>query len=699
MRRGPREAEAPALKPSDSIGRLRGVGPARAAALGRMRLRTVSDLLRLAPRRYEEWGAVRPIGEVRGGEEVTVRGEVLAVRLHRIGRRRSLLRVRISDGTGEIEALFFNQPYLRDRFAAGETAGFHGKVGGKEGRSLLAPRVESKDRPFPEDGGILAVYPETEGTGQALLRSLLAQALPLAASETDPLPGEVRTRLELAPLPWALHALHAPASLEEAERARRRLAFDELLRMQRGFARARARARRARAPRIEVDEGLDRRIRARFPFPLTAGQERAIADVRADLAAGRPMRRLLQGDVGCGKTVVGLYACLAAIGRGRQAAFLVPTAILAEQQREVVAGWLRGSRVRVECLAGDRGARERRAALGALARGEIHLLFGTHALLEESVRFRSLALAVIDEQHRFGVSQRRTLLGKGEEVHALALTATPIPRTLAMALFGDLDVSTIEDLPAGRGARRTRVESRREPVVAEVRRLLLAGGKGFWVCPRIGEEDAPEEESEAGAREAESAYRGFASGALRGLPIALVHGRRPFGERAEALRRFRRGEVRLLVCTSVVEVGIDVPDATFLVVEGAEWFGLAALHQLRGRVGRGGAPSISILLAGREGSSRLQILAETEDGFRIAEEDLRRRGPGEILGLRQSGFPAFGFADPSRDFDLVAAAKEVALSDPAGETILPVSPAPVPPPPVPAPGDAEAEISPSCSRS
>ncbi|MGH7150898.1 MAG: DEAD/DEAH box helicase, partial [Planctomycetota bacterium] len=347
-----------------------------------MGLRTIADLLRLAPRRYEEWGAVRPIREARGGEEATVRGEVLAVRLHPMGRRRSLLRVRISDGTGEIDALFFNQPYLRDRFGVGETAGFHGKVGGKEGRSLLAPKVESKERPFPEDGGILPVYPEAKGTGQTLLRSLLAQVLPLAASEADPLPGELLTRLRLAALSEALPALHAPASLQEAERARRRLAFDELLRMQRGFARARARARKARAPRVEVDEELDRRIRARFPFPLTPGQERAIADVRADLSAGRPMRRLLQGDVGCGKTAVGLYACLAAIARGRQAAFLVPTAILAEQQREVVEGWLRGSRVRVECLAGEPGVRERRAALAALARGEVHLLFGTHALLE-----------------------------------------------------------------------------------------------------------------------------------------------------------------------------------------------------------------------------------------------------------------------------------------------------------------------------
>ncbi len=696
MRRSPRGAEP---KPSDPVARLRGVGPARAIALGRMGLRTISDLLRLAPRRYEQWGAVLPIREARGGEEVTVRGKVLAVRLHRIGRRRSLLRVRVSDGTGEIEALFFNQPYLRDRFAVGETAGFHGRVGGKEGRSLLAPKVESKDRPFPEDGGILPVYPETEGTGQALLRSLLSQALPLADSEADALPGDLRARLALAPLPWALRALHAPGSLEEAERARRRLAFEELLRMQRRFVRARARARRARAPRIGVDEALDRRIRARFPFPLTPGQERAIADVRADLAAGTPMRRLLQGDVGCGKTVVGLYACLAAIGRGRQAAFLVPTAILAEQQREAVEGWLRGSRVRVECLAGEQGVRQRRAALGALARGEVHLLFGTHALLGEDVRFRSLALAVIDEQHRFGVSQRGALLGKGEEVHALALTATPIPRTLAMALFGDLDVSTIEDLPAGRGTRRTRVEGRREPVVAEVRRLLLSGEKGFWVCPNIGKEDPSEEESEEGAREAESAHRDFASGALRGIPIALVHGRRPPEERREALRRFRRGEVRLLVCTSVVEVGIDVPDATFLVVEGADRFGLAALHQLRGRVGRGGASAICILLAGREGSGRLQVLAETEDGFRIAEEDLRRRGPGEILGLRQSGFPAFRFADPSRDVDLVAAAKEVALSEAAGAAILSLSPASAPPPPAPAPRGSETGISPPCSRS
>jgi ATP-dependent DNA helicase RecG len=678
---------------------LRGVGGRRAAVLARLGLRRVSDLLRHAPRTYEVWGAARAIREVRRGEEVTVRGRVIALRLHRIGKGRTLLRVRLSDGTGEIEALFFNQPYLRDRFRAGEEAGFHGRVGGRKGLALLAPKVESRERPFPEEGEISPVYPRTAGAGEGLLRSLLAQALPLAPDVPEPLPEETRAALDLPRVGSALHEIHSPSSLAEVERARRRLAFDELLELQRRFARSRARAKRAPAVRILVDRELDRRIRARLPFPLTPGQERAVAELRADLGAGAPMRRLLQGDVGCGKTVVAFYACLAAVGRGLQAAFLAPTAVLAEQQREVFAGWLRGSRVRLECLAGAPSVRERRAAREALGRGEVHLLLGTHALLAEGVRFRSLSLAVIDEQHRFGVAQRSALLAKGVGVHALALSATPIPRTLAMALFGDLEVSTIPDLPAGRGRRETRIAPSREAVVSEVRRRVLEGEKGFWVCPRIGGGEPEGEEPEAGARAADQVFRRFVAREFRGIPLGVLHGRRTPEERAEALRRFRAGDVRLLVCTSVVEVGIDVPDATLLVVEGAEGFGLAALHQLRGRVGRGGADATCILLAGQGELGRLRILERSEDGFEIAEEDLRRRGPGEIFGLRQSGFPEFRFADPARDVDLLRAAREVALSAGSEGTILHASPAAVPPASPRATTGSERETPRPCSPS
>ncbi len=646
---------------------LPGVGPARAARLAKLGLRTVRDLLFLQPRRLERQGERATAAEARAaiGSEVSVRGAVTSIRFHRSGRRRSLLRVRVEDSTGAIDALFFNQPWLRERMNDARTAGrdveLYGRVvETRSGPALASPRRGTDENALPEPGTLIPHYPLTEGIGQPFLRELVRAAVEALADDVEePLPAEHLHRLGLPALPAAVRGLHLPEDAKSFQRARRRVALESILALQARLARRWEDRARGGARAIACAPAERAAILARFPFEPTAGQRGVAGEIFDDLGRTWPMRRLLQGDVGAGKTLVGVAACLAVAARGGQSALMAPTELLAEQHYYGLLPVLERTGLAATLLTGSLPAARRRAALDALASGAAQLAVGTHALFSGDVRFRRLDLAVVDEQQRFGVAQRRELLEKGRDVHVLLMTATPIPRTLALTLYGDLEVSLLREKPPGRGELKTRVvaPAERARVVRFLRDRLAAGERAFWVAPRIEAEDDDD------PRAAEAAFEKLARGQLREHGVELVHGRVPSDERAARLDRFRSGTSRLLVGTTIVEVGVDVPEATVMVVDGAERFGLAQLHQLRGRVGRGAAKSTCVLIAARGGLERCRVLEESDDGFAIAEEDLRRRGMGDLAGLRQAGESGEGLGDPADDLDLLLYARETARAD------------------------------------
>jgi ATP-dependent DNA helicase RecG len=663
-----------------------GVGPARAALLERLGVATVGDLLSLLPRRYEDRRRLSTIAALLPGAPATFLARVASAGAAvSPRRRRRLFRAVLEDETGSVEALWFRfRPgHLVPLLAPGARVLVHGALsGGGAKREILHPEVE----PAGEEGGrggpaVRPVYPATAGISQGVLRAVVRRALEAALPEIgDPLPSELRGRLGLPGLAESLRAVHAPADdapLELIATARspwhRRLAFDELLGLQLRLAAERRLFGGGAPPPRSVPaagERLLERLRERLPFALTAAQERVCREILRDMAGPAPMQRLLQGDVGSGKTVVAVLAALCAAGAGGQAALMAPTEILAEQHALTIAGIAGALGLRTALLTGGTPRERRAAVLAGLAAGSVGLVVGTHALLEESVRFRRLALAVVDEQQRFGVRQRLRLRGKGAAPHLLVMSATPIPRSLALTLYGDLDLSVIDELPPGRRPVETRVagEASRRGVWEEVRAELARGRRAFVVCPRV-DEDADD------GRAAERTAATLAREVFPGTPVGLLHGGMPLEERARALARFRSGEAPLLVATSVVEVGIDVPEASAVVVLRAELFGLAQLHQIRGRVGRGSAPGRCWLLTGPrpgpEARERLALLERSGDGFAIAEADLRLRGPGEVAGTRQSGLAALRIADLSRDRALVALAREearrIVASDPGLE--------------------------------
>ena len=643
---------------------LAGVGPARARSLARMGLEDARDLLLYAPRRLESTGEALPIAAAcqRVGSVVVVRGVVAKVRFQRFGRR-STLRFVLADESGEIEVVYHNQAWQRERFAAGDERALAGRVAAtSRGAALASPRAGDDARPLPAPGGWLCVYPVTAGIGQALVRGLCRQALERFGDELEErLPAEALARLGLPPLPEAAAALHAPPSPAAFGAARRRALLESLLAIQ-----ARVMARRSartpgRAVRVPIDAARHAELVARFGFELTPGQGAVAGELRRDLARRAPMRRLLQGDVGSGKTALGVYACMAAVAAGSQAAFMAPTELLCEQHYYGLRPMLERAGVVPALLTGSLRVRERRRVLAGIAAGTIDLVFGTHALFSADVRYRGLALAVIDEQQRFGVAQRARLMEKGRDVHVLLMTATPIPRTLALTIYGDLDTSLLRGAPPGRGALRTRwlrAEDARRTVEFLLERLR-AGERVFWVSPRIGEAE------ESGAVRA---YERLKRSPLSDFGLELVHGRLAPGARAQRLERFRRGDSAVLVATTVIEVGVDVPEATVMVIEDSERLGLAQLHQLRGRIGRGPRESWCLLYGRPSGAARLELLERCQDGFELSEEDLRRRGMGDLAGLRQSGdLGDLGAAggDVEDDLDLLVAARDLLLEHPA----------------------------------
>ncbi|MFN0242962.1 MAG: ATP-dependent DNA helicase RecG [Planctomycetota bacterium] len=649
------------------VTQLPGVGPARAAALARLGIYTVRDLLLLRPRRLASAALACTIAEAaqRIGREVTIAGVVERTSLARFGRR-STLRVTVSDESSSMPALFFNQPWLQRQLTVGLRVELRGRVVDSRGPAIVSPKIGTPAKPLSAPGSLAPLYPSTDGIGPEWLRGVCQKlARELGDLVVDPLPDDWLRARELPSLASAVSEVHAPTSAGAFDAAGRRLALERLLGLSaRLHDRRRSRAAGAALAAL-VDDDEDARIRAGFPFEWTRGQRAVGSELRADLARTVPMRRLLQGDVGSGKTALGIYACRLVAHSGGQAAFVAPTELLAEQHFAAIGPLLRAAGLSAVVVTGSLKVGERRAALAQLESGMADVAVGTHALFGDEVRFRRLALAVIDEQQRFGVAQRARILDKGADVHALLMTATPIPRTLALTLYGDLETSTLAERPPGRGLVRTRWvrgnDRRRVPEF--LRERLEAGERVYWVVPRIGAGGDEDVEAERdGESSAELAFERLSASPLARFGLELVHGRIGAHERNERLERFRSGAVQLLVATTVIEVGVDVPEATVLVIENAERLGLAQLHQLRGRVGRGARDSWCLLFGRKSASERFLFLESTSDGFVIAEEDLRRRGMGDLAGVRQAGENAEGI--DVGDTELLLAARDLVAHDP-----------------------------------
>lgn len=653
------------------LGTIPGVGDRLRGRLERLGLRSAGDLIRHLPSRYQHELAEQPIASIReavaAGEkgDLALRGVIQVIRQAR--GRRPRVEATLEDESGTAHLVWFNARWVLGKLHPGHEVVVTGKgTIYRDQLQLANPRFtfieDTPDGNTPtREEGLRAIYPASEELSSTQISSLVDQVLePLARQIEDPLPPAYRDERSLLPLADAYRAIHRPASEEDATRARHRLAFDELLLLQLGVMMRRHHLRETlHAPALRWDDELDARIRARFPFPLTSDQATVISEIATDLAGTAPMNRLLQGDVGAGKTVVALYGMLTAVASGHQAALMAPTEILAEQHLASIRSMLSESGVEITLLTGGLPEKIRRDRLARLASGEIDIVIGTHALLTDQVRFKSLGLAVIDEQHRFGVVQRAALREKSDDPnrvpHILVMTATPIPRTLSLTLFGDLDVSVIRGRLPDRHPPTTRVvsETKRDDVYGYVADRLAQGEQAYVVVPAI-------DESDLGLKDVNSHMAFLQEGPLQGFTVEAMHGRLTSDEREAVMARFRAGTTHCLVATVVIEVGVDVHNATMMVIEHADRFGLAQLHQLRGRVGRGTKRGVCALISDpvtEEGQQRLAAIAETDDGFRIAELDLGIRGPGELFGARQSGLPPLRVADLLRDGELLNQAR------------------------------------------
>jgi ATP-dependent DNA helicase RecG len=652
---------------------VKGVGPRLAEKLAVRGIRTPQDALYFFPKGYQDRRRVVPVGEVAAGMTVPIRGEVLSVQGSGRGYRGPrVLEVVIGDGTGRIVAKWFrHHPSLLERFRVGETVTLCGTVRlFRFFPEMHHPEILSGEESADpiHSGRIVPVYPDVEGIPPRVLRKIQWEVVRQHADkEAEFFPAWVLEKAGVPPLQESLAEIHFPR--EDADAAgfrefsspqQKRLVFGELFSLQWALAKRRAGMTLETAVPLPWDRETVGEIKRRLPFELTQAQRRVVNEILKDMGHPHPMHRLLQGDVGSGKTIVAWIAAMVACRHGVQAAVMAPTEILAEQHYRRFASLAAGLPVRVDLLSAARPPKERDGTRQRIRAGDTDIAIGTHALIQESVEFSNLALGIIDEQHRFGVLQRAALRQKAKtSPHLLVMTATPIPRTLAIALYGDLDVSVIDEMPKGRIPVRTRVvpESGRRKVFQELRRELDRGGRAYVVLPLV--EESEKLALRDATRTAERLREAFPD-----VEVGLLHGRMKAEEKERGMRRFKEGAMRILVSTTVVEVGVDVPEATIIVIEHAERFGLSQLHQLRGRVGRGDRPSYCYLVAGteqgEEAAARLSIMERTTDGFRIAEEDLKIRGPGDFAGVRQSGIPDLVFADLVRDAGMLQVAKEIA---------------------------------------
>ena len=662
------------LHPDDPLTVLTGIGLKTAAAMAAEGHNCIRDLLFHLPRRYEDRSGLASLdGTVAPGEWILIRGRVHGLRVRRVPRRRlNITDGVVADAAGEMPVVWFNQPWIARRFVREQEFYFFGQVREARGGKLRLSNPEVEE--VVEEGErIVPVYPRIGRFSGRRLRRLIEACLPGIDCCPDPLPSTLRDRHNLPELQSCLRGLHAPevddgpgglSALTEALNRRtdpwhRRLAFDELLAFACAIAGRRRQRMLAQAPRLTAAAVRAAAGRTSFPFTLTAAQQRVCDEIAADLRGGVPMARLLQGDVGSGKTAVATLAVAMVTAAGRQVAVMAPTELLAEQHERTLGRYLAPAGNPPRLLVGSTPAAERRRVLNGLAEGSIEVVIGTHALFQESVSYRDLGLVIVDEQHRFGVVQRSALAAKGENPHLLVMTATPIPRSLALTVYGDLDLSILDELPPGRRPVRTerRPESARPRVFDFLRREIAEGGRVFIVYPLI---DANEEIPAAALSEHEDEVRRR----LPGTAVGTVHGRLSRVERERVTAKFRDGDIQVLLATTVVEVGVDVPEATVMVVESAQRFGLSQLHQLRGRVGRGSRQAWCILLTderpGEPARQRLDVICRSQDGFEIAEADLEQRGPGELVGTRQWGPAGFRFANLIRDRFLIEKTKEAA---------------------------------------
>jgi ATP-dependent DNA helicase RecG len=642
---------------------LQGVGPRQAQTLAQLGMFTLGDMLYYFPRRYEDYSQLKPIKNLWVNEVVTVIGAVQSVATRKIrDGKMSITEAIITDGTGALRLSWFNQPWIANRMKVGDNLAVSGKLDQYLGRLVMNnPDFEPVEVEHLHTNRIVPIYPLTQRITQKKLRELMGQVVNYwAPALVDHLPDSIRTSAGLLPLGRAIAQAHFPDSQDELKKARARLAFDEIFFLQMGVLRQKRDWQSATARRFETsDEWLAARVAA-LPFTLTSAQTRAIDEIRRDLNSGRPMNRLLQGDVGSGKTVVAALAAAMVNQSGAQAAIMAPTSILAEQHFRNFTKLLEGTNVRL--LVGDTSESEKAEIRAGLADGTIKVIVGTHALIEDPVAFQDLQLAVIDEQHRFGVEQRAALRNKGTTPHLLVMTATPIPRSLALTLYGDLDLSLMDEMPAGRQPIETYVlrPQELERAFSLIRSQIKDGRQAFIIYPLV-EESEKMDNLKAATEEHEKLQTEI----FPELKLGLLHGRMKPDEKDRVMADFRDKKYDILVSTTVVEVGVDVPNATVMLVEGANRFGLAQLHQLRGRVGRGASQSYCLLVPDHEDAvenERLQAMAETNDGFILADRDLQQRGPGEFLGTRQAGFASTLKMASITDIPLIEKARNQAQS-------------------------------------
>jgi ATP-dependent DNA helicase RecG len=658
--------DAPTNPLQESAQFLRGVGPARFELLRRLGVETVGDLLWLFPRAYEDLSDCRTIAQLTANEMQTVVGEVVELDGKVTKTGKEMLSVVIKDETGVLEGVWFNQTFMAKRFRYGQRVAYSGKPQQYMGHwQMNNPRVKTLDAPSAdgEEQGIVPVYQLTEGLHAEQMRRIqknVAENYPQCVAET--LPQVLRAKQRLPGIAEALHDMHLPASLDVAKNARRRLVYEEFLVLQLGLAlRRRDLGRQEKAAPLQVTEKIDERIRRLFPFKLTRDQNRAIVEICRDMANDRPMQRLLQADVGAGKTAVAVYALLLAVAYKCQAAIMAPTEVLARQHWRTLSNYLAQSRVRKQLLTGGLTSKERKVALGEIRMGNVDLVIGTQAIIQDDVEFQRLGLVVIDEQHRFGVAQRARIRKMGESPHYLVLTATPIPRTIALTVFGDLDVSVIREQPPGRKPVTTRSvsEAQRLKLYSHLREEMKKGRQLYVVCPLVEESEARD------TKAAEQTYEELRQAAFKDFSIGLLHGRLDDKLKDQVMTRFRDGETQMLVSTTVIEVGVDVPNATLMVIEHADRFGLSQLHQLRGRISRGpvgGECYIFADAANEETKERLKLFTRIRDGFALAEEDVKIRGMGEFFGTKQHGLGELRLGNLVRDADILSIARHDAFA-------------------------------------
>ncbi len=642
---------------SDPVTSLKGVGPARAGQLENLNIETLGNLICHFPRGYEDRTKLVPIAELQVDEPACFRAVVMGTpRTAHIRKGLDLTRLTVADHSGRINLTFFNSKFAAENLQYGREYIFYGSVSGDYGGyGVTNPVFEAVDAPAVTTRRIMPIYPLTAGLNNGTMTRLIQQTLAVCDPPEEILPPEIRAEYGILPAEKAYTAIHAPATAQEAEQAKKRLIFEEFFVFSAGLSLMRAaRAKKRTAPYENVDLAP---FLASLPFDLTGAQKRAIGDILSDFQAGTPMNRLVQGDVGSGKTMVAAAAAFCAARNGFQTALMAPTEILAEQHYASLQKLFAPLGICVVLLTGSQTPKEKRTVREQLQSGQAQIAVGTHALISESTVFAALGLVITDEQHRFGVGQRSRLSAKGHDPHLLVMSATPIPRTLALLMYGDLEVSILDELPPGRQKVDTFLvgESYRARINAFIRRHVAEGHQCFVVCPAV------EENQELGVKAASAWAETLQKTVFPDLRVRLLHGQMKGAEKEQTMADFAKGEADVLVATTVIEVGVDVPNATLMVIEDADRFGLSQLHQLRGRVGRGSAKSYCILTTHNrspETLQRLKALCATNDGFKIAEEDLKLRGPGDFFGSRQSGLPAFRVADLSLDMTTLQQAQQ-----------------------------------------